>query len=302
MKAVLCSKSGTPDVLKIVDLNKPVPMPGEILVKIYASTVTRGDVLLRKIPRLVLITLGFLFGFRPMKITGVEFAGEVEACGEDVSIFKAGDRVFGTTTGLKFGGNAEYVCVPEYPGKGVVSILPDDITFQEGAALPVGGMTAVFLLNKGGLREGIKVLIFGASGSVGSYALQIAKTAGAEVTAVCSKENVERVMSIGADFVVNYTDQDVTQSGEFFDLIFDAVGKISKNKCSKILAPEGRFVSVKSPTKEKTEYLIQLKELVLAKKIKPLIDRVYNLDEIAEAHSYVEKGHKKGNVIIKVRE
>jgi NADPH:quinone reductase-like Zn-dependent oxidoreductase len=302
MLAALCSKSGLPGVIKISNVEKPVPKPNEILVKVFASSVTRGDVKLRKIPRSVLIPLGLLFGFKAMKITGVEFAGEVEEIGNRVIHFNKGDKVFGTTTGLKFGGNAEYVCVPEKRKSGVILKIPDNISYPEAAVIPVGCMTALHFLRKGKIEKSNKVLIYGASGSVGSYAVQIAKYFGAEVTGVCSTNNLELVKSIGADKVIDYLKDDFTSINIEYDIIFDAVGKITKSKCRKILNKNGYFLSVKFPSSEKEEYMRLLNRIISEGKIKPVIDRHYNLEQIVEGHSYVEEGHKKGNVVIDIKD
>ncbi|WP_456278741.1 NAD(P)-dependent alcohol dehydrogenase [Bacillus sp. AK128] len=301
MKVIVCKKSGPPDVLKLKEINKPTPKPDEICVKVYASSVTRGDVMLRKIPRFILFPIGLMFGFKAMQIPGVEFAGEVEDVGENVKDFKKSDQVFGTATGLRFGGNAQYVCVPEKSKTGVVTKKPENVTYSEAAVIPVGGMTALYLLRKGNIKKDQKVLIYGASGSVGSYAVQLAKYYGAKITAVCSTNNIDLVRSIGADEVIDYTTEVFTErTTTDYDIIFDAVGKISKSICKDILVKNGTYISVKSPTKEKLEDLLFLKELVKAEKIKPVIDRVYMLDQVVEAHRYVEKGHKKGNVVITV--
>lgn len=300
MKAIVCTKSGSPEVLNLVELDSPIPKQNEILIKVKASSVTRGDVKLRKIPRIILIPIGFLFGFKPMKITGVEFAGVVDAIGSDVKLFNKGDKVYGTTTGLKFGGNAEYVCVPEKSKKGVIVIKPDNISFPDAAVIPVGGMTALHILRKASIQNGHKILIYGASGSVGTYAIQLAKYFGAEVTAVCSTSNLEMVKSLGADKVTDYTKDDFTKGKVIYDVVFDAVGKISKSSCKNVLNKKGSFLSVKYPTKEKVEYLIFLNGLIESGKLKPVIDRKFSIDKIRDAHSYVEQGHKKGNVVILV--
>lgn len=298
MKAIICTKSGSPEVLKLVELERPIPKQNEILVKVKASSVTRGDVNLRKIPRFILVPLGFLFGFKPMKITGVEFAGIVEAVGSDVKQFNKGDHVYGTTTGLEYGGNAEYVCVPEKSKKGVLVKKPDNISFIDAAVIPVGGMTALHILRKANIQSGQKSLIYGASGSVGTYAVQLAKYFGADVTAVCSNDNIEMVNSIGADNAIDYHNEDFRKSANFYDIIFDAVGKITKSSCKKVLKKNGSFLSVRYPTKEKVEYMTFLNELIESGKLKSVIDRTYTLDKVAEAHCYVEQGHKKGNVVI----
>ncbi len=298
MKSIVSTKSGSPEVLQVVELAKPIPVQNEILIKVKASSVTSGDVKLRKIPRWILVPLGVLFGFKPMKVTGVEFAGIVESTGSDVKQFCSGDHVYGTTTGLKYGGNAEYVCVPEKSGKGVLHKKPGNISFIDAAVIPVGAMTALHILRKANVQNGQKVLIYGASGSVGTYAVQLAKYFSAQVTAVCGTNNIELVKSIGADEVIDYHNEDFRKSNSTFDVIFDAVGKITKSSCKKVLEKNGTYLSVKYPTKEKTEYIIFLTELIGKGKLKPVIDRIYTLDKVKDAHYYVEQGHKKGNVVI----
>ncbi len=298
MKAIVCTRSGTPDVLQLREVEKPVPKENEILVKVHAATVTIGDVLMRKIPRFILFPMGVIFGFKAMKIPGVEFAGEVEGVGSKVKLFKKGEEVFGTTAGLKFGGNAEYVCLPEKRKLGVVANKPGSISFEEAAAVSVGGMTAIQILRKANIQKGQKVLIYGASGSVGTNAVQLARYYGAEVTGVCSTNNMELVKSLGAESVVDYTEEDFTKSELTYDVIFDTVGKISKSLCKNSLKKNGHYLSVKSVTHEKVEDLVFLGNLLEEGKIKSVIDKHYSLEEVAKAHRYVEKGHKKGNVII----
>jgi NADPH:quinone reductase-like Zn-dependent oxidoreductase len=298
MKAIVCKKSGKPDVLKLMEVNKPTPKDNEILVKVLASSVTRGDVNLRTMPRFLLHIIGFLIGFKPQKITGVEFAGRVEAKGKDVSRFRVGDEVFGTTTGLTYGGNAEYVCVPETWKMGVVIHKPINMSFHESAVIPVGAMTAMDMFRRITLDKSQKVLIYGASGSVGSYALQLAKYYGAEVTAVCSTSNIELVKSIGADHTIDYTKEDFTKEDKVFDVIFDAVGKIWKWNCKKVLSKTGHLLTVRLPTKERLEHLEFLKELAEKGKLKPIIDKSFTLEQVPEAHRYVETGRKKGNVVV----
>lgn len=298
MKAIIYTKSGSPEVLNLVELNRPISKQNEILVKVKASSVTRGDVKLRKIPRFILVPVGYIFGFKPMKIPGVEFAGIVEAIGSDVKHFNKGDQVYGTTTGLEYGGNAEYVCVPEKSKKGVLVKKPANISFIDAAVIPVGGMTALYILSKVNIKNGNNILIYGASGSVGTYAVQLAKYYGAEVTGVCSGNNIEMVKSLGADNVIDYHKVDFRKDSTIYDVIFDAVGKITKSSCKKVLNKNGSFLSVKYPTKEKNEHMIFLNELIINDKLKPIIDRAYTMDKVREAHSYVEQGHKKGNVVV----
>ena len=299
MKAIVTTKHGPPDVLQLKEVEKPAPKDHEVLIRVHAATVTRGDVMLRKLHPLLLLPLR-LFGVRRKRIPGHEFAGEIEAVGKDVSRFTKGDQVFGTTSGLSVGANAEYVCLPEEWPSGVLAIKPANVSYAEAAAVPVGGMTALYILRKGNIQSGQKVLINGASGSVGTYAVQIAKYYGAEVTGVSSTANVELVKSLGADQVIDYTKEDFTQSGQTYDVIFDAVGKTSAERSKNSLKENGTFLTVQSSTSEKTENLIFLKELIEAGRIRAVIDRRYPLEQTAEAHRYVETGRKKGNVVITV--
>jgi NADPH:quinone reductase-like Zn-dependent oxidoreductase len=297
MKAVVATRGGPPDVLQLREVDKPAPRAGEALIHVRAATVTTGDVVLRKLPRLMALPMR-LMGVRRKATPGHEFAGDVEAVGEGVARFAAGDAVFGTTTGLSVGANAEYVCLP---ADGVLAAIPDGVSYEGAAALPVGGMTALHFLRQGDIQNREKALIYGASGSVGSYAVQLARHFGAEVTGVCSTANVEMVKSLGADHVVDYKKEDFTASGAQYDLIFDAVGKTSRSDCAAALAPDGAFVTVqKGVASESADDLAFLAGLVATGELSPVIDRRYPLEGIAEAHRYVETGRKQGNVVITV--
>ena len=307
MQAMVYTEYGPPDVLHLAEVAKPAPKDNEILVKVCATTVSAGVLWARtgRHPDSKLFTLmvRLLFGLtKPRKtILGYEFAGEVEAVGRAVNRFKKGDQVFGTTTGLRAGAYAEHVCLPEEWKQGVVARKPVNMTCAEAAAVPIGGMAALFLLKRANIQRGQKVLIYGASGSVGTYAVQIARRHfEAEVTGVCSTSNCALVRSLGAGEVIDYTQEDFTQSGETYDVIFDAVGKLSRSHAKRSLKKNGNYLTVKSTTSEVTENLLLLKELVEAGKIRAVIDRSYPLEQTAEAHRYVEKGHKKGNVVITI--
>jgi NADPH:quinone reductase-like Zn-dependent oxidoreductase len=324
MKAIEYKMYGTPEVVTLQDIEKPSPKPHEVLIKVYATTVTAADIMMRKgkpvIGRLYL-------GLKKPKRTvlGFEFAGEIVALGQNVSLFKVGDKVFGGTTTL--GCYAEYTCVSE---KDVLTTMPENITYEEAAPITGSAITVFdFLKGKANIQPNQKVLINGASGGVGTYAVQIAKHFGAEVTAVCSTSNVNIVKSLGADKVIDYTKEDFTKNGVQYDIIFDTVSKSSFSECKNALTPKGVYLptvinpaiffqmiwtsivggkKVKSsstgllPVKDRLSYLMEIKKLLKTGELKTITDKYYPLAQMAAAHAYVEKGHKKGNLVITVNQ
>lgn len=320
MKAVVATQYGPPEVLELREVPQPMPKAGEVLVKIHATTVTAGDARVRSftVPRSAWLPARLTLGLRrPRKaILGMVLAGEVESVGSAVRRFRPGDQVYAYDI-TRLSTYAEYASVPE---GSALAIKPSTLTFEEAAALPFGGITALYFLKRAQVQGGQRVLIYGASGSVGTAAVQLARFLGADVTAVCSTSNLELAKSLGADHVIDYTKQDFTQSGETYDIIFDTVGKSSLSDCMRALADEGTYLqAVAGPAQliqmqwasmrsgktliggtavPTAEALVYLSELVEAGQLKPVIDHCYPLEHMVEAHRYVDQGHKKGNVVI----
>jgi NADPH:quinone reductase-like Zn-dependent oxidoreductase len=328
MKAVIWTKYGPADALQLKEVEKPVPKADEVCIKIHATTVTAGDCEMRSLnlPFFLAVPMRAYIGLRkPNRITilGQELAGEIESVGKDVKLFKEGDPVF-ATTGFGLGAYAEYKCMPESPAgmEGVLARMPVNLTYEEAAAVPIGGLEALHFLRKGNLHSGQKVLINGAGGSIGTFAVQLARHLGPEVTGVDSTEKLDMLRCIGAQQVIDYTREDFTKNGQTYDLIFDVVGKSPFTRSVRSLKPDGRYllanpsplhmvrgrwISMSSRKRviygaagQRTEDLLALKELIEAGVIKPVIDRRYPLEQAAEAHRYVETGNKKGNVVITV--
>lgn len=296
MKAVVYEKYGPPDVLELRDIKKPLPKDNEVLVKVHATTVTAGDWRMRKADPFLVRLFGGLFKPTRVKILGFELAGVVEQVGKSVKSFTNGDSIF-ASCGFRFGAYAEYKCLRE---NHLIAIKPVNMSFEEAATIPIGGLTALRFLKQAGVKPGHHVLIYGASGSVGTFAVQVAKYFGANVTGVCSTPNADMVKSLGADAVVDYTKEDFTKTSQRFDVIFDAVGKISRSAGKNILKPQGKYVSVTGSPKENPDDLLVLKQLIESGKLRTVIDRTYTLEQIREAHAYVENFHKKGNVVIRI--
>jgi NADPH:quinone reductase-like Zn-dependent oxidoreductase len=311
MRAVVCTAYGSPDVLQLQDVDKPTPNADEVLIKVHATTVHRGDVRIRgfDVPFgqrfMARLVLGFLKPKNP--ILGMELAGAVESVGQDVTLYKPGDKVF-AFTGWGLGAYAEYACMREETHKsiskdGMLAHMPSSMTFDEAAAgAATGGVTALRFLRKAVIQPGQKVLVYGASGSVGTYAVQLAKYFGAHVTGVCSTANVEMVRSLDADRVVDYTQQDFTCGDERYDVVFDAVGKLSPSNGKKALTSTGVYLNVNKGSGSSADSgdLDLIKDLIEQGMVRSVIDRRYPMEEIVEAHRYVGRGHKVGHVVISV--
>jgi len=330
MKAIKFTEYGSPDVLKLTDIEKPVPQDNEILVKIHAGTVTFGDLMVRKITEITLsqftmptpfyLPTRMVFGWSKPKINilGAELSGVVESVGQNVSRFNVGDKVI-AYPGMNMGANAEYICIAE---DSTVAHMPSNISFEEATTIPYGAVMAMPILKKANIQPGQKVLINGASGSIGAMALQLAKNAGAEVTGVCGTPRMEFVKALGADHVIDYKNEDFTQNGETYDVIVDILGKLSFGKVKNSLTENGILLYVSFKTHHvlqgimtsfgdgkkvicaladtESDYLAQVCEMVESGKVKTFVDRCFPLEQTADAHRYIESGAKQGNVVIKI--
>lgn len=321
MKTLVCTKYGSPDVVKIREAEKPVPKDNEVLIRIKAATITAGDDRLRggKIPPLVWLPMRLVMGLTRLRqpVLGITLAGEIEAVGKGVTKFRVGDEVFGSA-GDAMGTHAEYICLPE---DGILTLKPAELSFEEAVAITFGGLSALHFLKKGGIKAGQKVLIYGASGAVGCAAVQLARHFGAEVTGVCSTANLELVKSLGASRVIDYKKEDFSRMGERYDIIFDTVGKSPFSRTLKCLEPDGFYLRavhlqlgpllqgawaglttnkrvIGGVAAESTESLNLLKELVEAGSYRAIIDKIYPMEEAVQAHRHVDGGHKRGSVVI----
>ena len=305
MRAAVYEKYGPPEVVQIRDVPKPDPKGNEILVKIVASTVSAGDSRMRSlnVPGNFFVKVMarlFLGATGPRKrILGMQVAGQVEAVGAGVTKFKVGDEIFASTYDTGFGGHAEYKC---FPDDTLISLKPTNVSYEEAATYPVPALGAYSTLKKANILAGQKILVYGASGAVGTNAVQLAKYWGAEVTGVCSESNFEMVHSLGAKNLIDYTKTDFTQTGEKYDIIFDAVLKISSSKSRIALKENGIFLSIGDQSREETAHLIELKDIIEKGKLRAVIDRTYPLEDIVEAYRYVDTGHKRGNVVLTLDE
>lgn len=311
MKAIVCTRYGPPEVLNLQEVEKPAPSDNEVLIRIHTTTAHIGDAKIRSFkPGLGPIKdfffkpmMRLLIGFKGPRnnILGMDLAGEIVGLGKDVTLYKKGDQVFASAyQGFKFGAYAEYICLPE---DGLLAPKPNNMTYEEIVPVSNGALTALLVLRKANIQEGQKVLIYGASGSMGTYSVQLSKYFGAEVTGVCSTGNLEMVRSLGADKVIDYTQENFNDRGEAYDVIFDSVAKITPSQRRISLKENGIYLDALNSTnglKLSNEDLIFLKELCEAGKLKTVIDRQYPLEEMVEAHRYVDSGHKKGNVVITV--
>lgn len=324
MKAVVCTKYGPPEVLHIVEIEKPIPSDNQVLIKIYATTVTAADYRVRSfnVPTLFWLPARLMVGFRKPRqsILGMELSGVIESIGKNVKLFNKGDQVFAASL-QTFGGYAEYICLPE---EGPIALKPSNLTYEEAAAVPIGSRTAFHYLKIiGEIDPGQKVLIYGASGSVGTYAVQLAKYFGAEVTGVCSTANLGLVKSLGADKVIDYTKPDFTKNFEAYDIIFITIDKCPFKACKKALSKSGTYLNIGRPipsiqmiwtslttrikvvvgknSPETAETILILKGIIENGHLKPVIDQKFEFAQIVDAHRYVDKGHKKGNVVVTIQ-